>query len=295
MAQSKAFFGLRRGSTKSLTFSIYNGKQVTKDRVYEIKNPRTSQQMIQRAYMATAIKAYSAMKEICDHSVENLAYGQKTMNYFIKENLNMIRAAAKNINISFKGLYPVCNNYIVSKGSLPTINVELDMEKFYVMTINKKTGITIGDYFNAAGANNAGDMLTFILLVSSEIGQKQPSVFYWVRIRRTNENETKAINIDENLFSKFEIGVDLETNIDNFSPTDFELVVVVSGDNDTILRHTATNAVESFAVILSRKQDTNWLRSSQRMLTYPSNTYNYEEAIASYPQNGEYILNGGSK
>lgn len=37
MAQSKGFFGLRKGSTKSLTFSVLDGKQITKDRVYDVK------------------------------------------------------------------------------------------------------------------------------------------------------------------------------------------------------------------------------------------------------------------
>ena len=33
MAKSSGYFGLRRGSTKSHTFSVLNGKQITKDRV----------------------------------------------------------------------------------------------------------------------------------------------------------------------------------------------------------------------------------------------------------------------
>lgn len=33
MAKSSTYFGLRRGSTKSLTFSVADGKQITKDRV----------------------------------------------------------------------------------------------------------------------------------------------------------------------------------------------------------------------------------------------------------------------
>ena len=35
MATSKTYFGLRHGSTKSHTYSVVNGKQVTKDRVEE--------------------------------------------------------------------------------------------------------------------------------------------------------------------------------------------------------------------------------------------------------------------
>lgn len=51
MAKSASFFGLRRGSTKTLTFSVLDGQQITKDRVTEVKNPRTDMQMQQRCLM----------------------------------------------------------------------------------------------------------------------------------------------------------------------------------------------------------------------------------------------------
>ena len=48
MAQSKSFFGLRTGSTKSLTFQVYRGQQITKDRVTRVSNPQSDAQMQQR-------------------------------------------------------------------------------------------------------------------------------------------------------------------------------------------------------------------------------------------------------
>lgn len=53
MAKSKGFFALRKGSTKSLTYSVLDGMQITKDRVYDVKNPRTESQMRQRMLMTT--------------------------------------------------------------------------------------------------------------------------------------------------------------------------------------------------------------------------------------------------
>lgn len=53
MAKSKNFFGKRKGSTKSLTFSTLsingNRTQITKDRVKYVKNPNTEAQQWQRA------------------------------------------------------------------------------------------------------------------------------------------------------------------------------------------------------------------------------------------------------
>ena len=97
MAQSKSFFGLRKGSTKSLTFQVLNGKQITKDRVYNVKNPQTLAQMQQRALMATAVSAYSNLKAICDHSFEGIEVGSKTMSEFIKLNLAKLSSEMPNV------------------------------------------------------------------------------------------------------------------------------------------------------------------------------------------------------
>ena len=40
MAKSKSFFGLRKGSTKSHTYSTLDGQQITKDRVYDNRRRR---------------------------------------------------------------------------------------------------------------------------------------------------------------------------------------------------------------------------------------------------------------
>ena len=91
MAKSSTYFGLRRGSTKSHTFSVVDGKQITKDRVEGCKNPRTLAQMSQRCMVATVGVAYSAMKCICDHSFEDLTAGMQCMRNFMHENLKQIR------------------------------------------------------------------------------------------------------------------------------------------------------------------------------------------------------------
>lgn len=294
MAQSKSFFGLRRGSTKTLTFSVYNGKQVTKDRVTGVKNPRSSMQMKQRAIMATALHGYSALKEICDHSFEGVTYGQKSMNYFIAENARMIRSTAPNVNLSlFKG-NSVSNAYIISKGSLPAIKVSASGTSFNVPipTFPAEDSFTYGALFASLGATKVGDIITFVLISDNPGGNAS---FYWVRITLTANNMKIVVDdkAEQQILRQLVEGVDFETNIDNFAPDDFPLVV----DNQTahaITLNTGTNALNSsFGVILSRKSDTSWLRSSSTMVNL-LNKYNYVEALASYPENGEKILNGGN-
>lgn len=90
MAISKSFFGMRRGSTKSLTFSIYNGKQVTKDRVAFVKNPNTIAQRLQRMkFLAMQLLLNAGLGDIIDHSWENKKYGSESRQYFSSKALKL--------------------------------------------------------------------------------------------------------------------------------------------------------------------------------------------------------------
>lgn len=292
MAQSKSFFGLRRGSTKTLTFSVYNGKQVTKDRVADVKNPRSSMQMKQRAVMATAIHAYSAMNEICDHSFENLAYGQKSMNYFVSVNARMIRSAAPNVNISlFKG-NSVSNAYVISKGSMPPIFVRKASEVGFIVPMNLGANFTFGKLMAAMGATMIGDMVTIVNLVDNVGGNAS---LYWIRLKLTEENSKISFTASETpkILASLTEGKDFETNIDNFSTDDFNLSYISVSEDIGLYMKSSDNDSQSLGVILSRKTDTGWLRSSSTMVNN-SNKYNYTEALATYPESGEKILNGGN-
>ena len=124
MAKSKSFFGLRTGSTKSLTFQVYRGQQITKDRVYRVSNPRTDAQMTQRALIPIVAAARSALKGLVDHSFEGVAYGEASLREFSKQNL---RAGALSVtSYSPNGVSnPGFADLIVSNGS---INVSYSIE-----------------------------------------------------------------------------------------------------------------------------------------------------------------------
>ena len=290
MAQSKSFFSLRRGSTKTLTFSVYNGKQVTKDRVDSMKNPRSSMQMRQRAIMATTIQAYSSMRKICDHSFEGVAYGQKSMNYFVSENARMLRSAAPNVNLSlFKG-NSVSNAYVISKGSLPSIFVRQSDEVGYIVPMNLGAKFTFGQLMAAMGATVIGDMVTIVNLIDNPGGNAS---LYWIRLKLTEENSKISFTTSETpkILASLTEGKDFETNIDNFSTEDFNLSYVSVSNDVGLYMFSGEENSQSLGVILSRKTDMGWLRSSSKMVNFNSN-FNYTEALATYPESGEKILNG---
>lgn len=132
MAKSKGFFTLRRGSTKSLTFQVVDGQQITKDRVSSVHNPRTMKQQYQRAIMATVMAAYSNMKAIENHAFQGKSKGKANQREFMRLNLNSLRSkisadvAAGRAAADCTGFvnFPksndlVPNEYIIAKGSLP--------------------------------------------------------------------------------------------------------------------------------------------------------------------------------
>lgn len=275
MAQSKSFFGLRRGSTKSLTFSVYNGKQVTKDRVTEVKNPRSSMQMSQRAVMSTVLKAYSAMKDICNHSFEGVPYGQKTMNTFISENIKMIRKGIPNINVSeWKG-EGVINFYMISRGSLPSVSLVTD-SPFVHITGNPTT---VGQFFDLFGATQVGDMLTTCIFNGSKL--------IWIRYTRTSENQSKTLG-EGKVSASFTPQTDIETNIGYGSE-----LTKYSWDNSSDGMVVLQVNMHAVGCIVSRKSEKGWLRSTC-VMEIEGGSYNYESALATYPSIEEPILNGGN-
>lgn len=117
MAHSNSFFGLRRGSTKSHTYSVLKGQQVTKDRVSEVSNPRSNGQMTQRAGFSSAIKFYkSATKNLFVFAFEDKKARESDYNAFMRHNakLGMIVTREQYDNIN----YPAIGEFELTHGSM---------------------------------------------------------------------------------------------------------------------------------------------------------------------------------
>lgn len=267
-------------------------------------------QMKQRAIMATALRGYSALQEICDHSFEGITYGQKSMNYFVAENARMLRSAAPNVNLSLSKGNSISNAYIIAKGSLPTIPITTDtydgIKVLGFRPIPWSGSLTFGKFMAQFGATQIGDMVTFVNLVDNPGANAS---IYWLRLKLTSENTSKTLDTAEypvRVLMDLTEGTDYETNIDNFSSDDFALTFVEISNSKFLIigsswdgvggastKPTGTQPTQSVGAILSRKSDSSWLRSSSTMVNL-YDTYNYVEALASYPESGEKILNGGN-
>lgn len=131
MSTGNLFQGMARGSVGDVTFSRLNGKQVARVRNRNPRNPKTNPQLYGRAIMATVMRAYSAGREIFDHSFEAVAVGAASQNRFLSLNNRVLReylaadinnsqTAAKSINtfVGPKVQSPVPGRYVISEGSL---------------------------------------------------------------------------------------------------------------------------------------------------------------------------------
>ena len=188
MAKGNLLLGMGRGKLGDVVLYRQNGQQMSRPRVRVVKNPRTSGQQIQRMIQATIAYAYAGLKTIVDHSFEGIQYGGKSMNYFMKRNMDALRsqviAADNGVNISarfaapnIRVLYP--NEYIVSNGSLvpfatPTGNI-IDPESLapglsFPYAVDGST--TFGGFMAALGAS-AGEQLTFLFFNVDKDGKDE--------------------------------------------------------------------------------------------------------------------------
>lgn len=151
MAKSKSFFGLRRGSTKSHTYQVNYGQQITKDRVSSVRNPKTTAQVMQRMKMNNARLFYNALNSasargVINHSFEGVAYHDPTRRAFMS--LAMKKAGGPYVPRGVMQWIP--GDYQVSRGSLPVPALTISTEAPTAGQGQTLTTIQSGDTLTAA-------------------------------------------------------------------------------------------------------------------------------------------------
>lgn len=286
MAQSKGFFGLRKGSTKSLTFSTLDGKQITKDRVYEVKNPRTENQMRQRMLMTTVGAAYKMLKSIADHSFEGFSSGMQCMRQFNSRNLNRFkRAAAAKGSVAFNEYKDGDINplpFILASGSLPGFVFTFDAES-NLQIVGEKEGadFTTAEGIYAALGVQRNDLITFCTVIGE--GSTLNSVYSY---KAERFNIVRLYCDKSGTVAKPADAFTISTNNDQAS------ISMSTAANAITIK---TGAADFGAVIQSRKNDSGWLRSDAVMIVSEVVISGVKTAnqLATYPVGTELILNNG--
>lgn len=288
MAKSKSFFGLRKGSTKTLTFSVLDGQQITKDRVTDVKNPRSKAQMEQRCILKTTALAYSTLKSIVDHSFEGTTYGAASQRKFMQLNTAIVRANANDTRsvigfASYKDSTPNMGQFIISQGSLAPIPAGVISLSFaansLAVTYNGGVASTAA-LANALGVN-LGDIVTLCALAQNS---DKNAIFVWLRMILPAEDvEVNADNVKFESNKRFSVS--------------FESNAVGTILFDTVDKITADSAA-LYGVIRSQKSDMGYKRSNTTLnLSVGSVVYDakWSPAVLTYPQGESYILNGGDQ
>lgn len=286
MAQSKGFFGLRKGSTKSLTFSVLDGKQITKDRVYDVKNPRTESQMRQRMLMTTIGAAFKTLKSIADHSFEGYSSGMQCMRQFNSRNLNRFKqAAAAKGSVAFNKYKDGDINplpFILASGSLPGFSFKFDATS-NLEIVGEKEGadFTTAEGIYAALGVQRNDLITFCTVIGE--GTTLNGVYSYKAER----------------FNIVRLYCDKSGTV--AKPAD-AFTISTNNDQASVTMSTAANAItiktgeaDFGAVIQSRKNDSGWLRSDAVMIVNDTVIADVKTAnqLATYPVGTELILNNG--
>lgn len=295
MATSKSFFGKRRGSTKNFTFAVFNGKQVTKEKAEQVKNPRTLAQMKNRMILTTSSAAYAAMKEIVDHSFQGFIYGLQNMSRFQSVNNKLLRANLQAATSQFAyanygDARVLPGAYVISEGSLapiPTAMFACAISAANSVAFTIQPGVTAAELtanaiISALGLQ-VGELATLCFL--ADCGTEAGYKFGFIRLTVKAAGDVQLTA--QNLTDYFTI----ESN----AP-----VAITSVADGTAVITATIDGVQAdgglcYGCIHSANENGSWKRSDTTMtiadgtVLEPTAT----QAIATYPVGGSKILNDG--
>ena len=167
------------GSAGNLTFSQTGGQTVIREKVTQVRNPRTNAQMQTRTKWGNIIAMYKGIRPLLNYAYESKPKNLSDYNMFVK--LNMQRTPIYLTKQAVAGGACVATAYQISQGSLPAIvltgtgqNVKTDI-RLGGESITSST--TVAQFSAAVVQNNAdyryGDQISFFLvkqMVNAETG-----------------------------------------------------------------------------------------------------------------------------
>lgn len=295
MATSKSFFGKRRGSTKNFTFAVFNGKQVTKEKAEQVKNPRTLAQMRNRMILTTSSAAYAAMKEIVDHSFQGFVYGLQNMSRFQSVNNKLLRANLQAATSQFAyakygDARVLPGAYVISEGSLAPIPSAMFASAIpragaVSFTISPDvTGeqLTANDVISSLGLQ-VGELATLCFLADcgTEVGYK----FGFIRltVKAAGSVQLTAKNLTDYF--------DIESNAPVAITSVADGYIIITADVEGVRE----GGVLCYGCIHSAQENGSWKRSNTVMGFDDGTVFEptAAQAIATYPVGGSLILNNG--
>lgn len=296
MAKSSSFFGLRRGSTKSLTFSVLNGEQITKDRVTYIRNPKTALQADQRMRMTLAKNFWKFNKSTLDHAFEGYRQGLQNFQQFMKTALSQpCMVYQKKGSQKF-----IPAPFIYSNGSLAECNVSIFADEnsrsagFDKYCVRFPNASTFNNWSVATGGATQESVESFAASINAQVGDQLTLVIAYDDTSATAGDE---VNLDNLKYFETRGFITLSNDYIQFFEVLEEEGFAICSDEDS-------NEIGAFcfkkggsaknilgAVLIISRYDSGrklWLRSNSVYAIAPIITEQfgsdtaYQQAIASY-------------
>lgn len=210
------------------------GRRYIRVRRTEIKNPKSNGQNIQRMILSTVATSIGHLSNILNNSVEGRTFGGDTLAYLRGQWMRMLRtsdiAAGNDYNYNRKGDSGFAvNPYLLSKGTLPNVPVELNMVDYEILTSTNATDLSTATASQLFPNVALGNQITIIAVSDAQ----QQSVGYCRFAFKTDEvpaliasEGTFNINSDaidlskaEGAWNKLEFGLYTETSKLSITPT----------------------------------------------------------------------------
>lgn len=289
MAKGNLFLGQARGKVGSVVFARAFGEQITRTRPTSVANPKTIGQNTQRAILATIAKSAAALTPLVDHSFANVTYGAESVRHFRKVNMGLLRNLYLNTqngaNLSAKGGSFVPNPLKVSQGSLTSFFtiVNGDDVAFRMNTTSALPAsgdVTVQDFLDVYPALQGGDQITLVKIEKINEGTLvDGDALFAMTLDRIVFSPTAFDDKEAVIITEGE-GV-IGTSFLDLTKTTNPLCLSVSTEGG--LGFTSEGEVYYTALILSRKVNNVWQRSTQYLEQVEFNDHtNNEAAIASY-------------
>ena len=183
------FINKAAGKVGNLVLYTRSGEQVMRAYQNKVKNPRTLEQVMQRAKFANAVKFYKrAIKNFFPFAYEDQKKNESTFNAFMRHNIALSPFLTK--PMVDEGKFPAVGKWMMSQGSLnqpfADINLAQDEQGKVVdrlrvnllegMKLEQKTIAEFSKQLEEQGGFEEGDILTFVFIASDAEEASQSSV-----------------------------------------------------------------------------------------------------------------------
>ena len=179
MSKGNMFINKAAGKVGNLVLYQRSGEQVMRAYQSKVKNPRTLEQVMQRAKFANAVKFYKrAVKNFFPFAFEDQRANESAFNAFMRHNISLSPFLTK--PMVDEGKFPACGSWMLTQGSLnqPFTDIQLGKDEagkpLDYLRVNLLEGMklekkTIGEFsqqLEEKGGFEEGDILTFVFIAT---------------------------------------------------------------------------------------------------------------------------------